>query len=252
MNALPEFIKTALRTFIPGELHITRTCDFDVLIIMLDGELIFHEDGKRVSLRPGQWYIQRAGLFQQGKEPSNSPRYYYIHFHGVFSTEETLQTLPLAGAVETEPLLPLLRELFNVERSFHCNRVACNALFFSVLSRLHGSRFAASRSQRLLRKMENYLTHHYMHPHTLKKMAREFQLSHTYITRIFRQQLAITPHQYLTKLRIDQACQMMQDTNHPINDIAFEVGYQDVSSFFRAFTRQKNCAPSKWREWAHY
>ena len=73
MNRLPEFIKTNIRTFSPGETHITRTCNFHVLIIMLDGELIFYEDGTRVILQRGQWYIQRSGLFQEGREASRIP-----------------------------------------------------------------------------------------------------------------------------------------------------------------------------------
>lgn len=249
MNTLPEFIKTNIRTFSPGEVHITRTCNFHVLIIMLDGELIFYEDGRRVILQRGQWYIQRSGLFQEGREASRAPSYYFIHFYGAFA-ENGNAALPLKGRIEIEQLLPVLQELFSVERSFYCNQVACNALFFSVLSRLYNSQNTGSHSQRLLRKMEHYLSHHYMFSQTLEQMASDFHLSKVYITRLFRQQLHITPHQYLTKLRIEQACQMMLDTNRTINDIAFEVGYLDVSSFYRAFIKQKKCAPSKWRDYA--
>ena len=50
MNVVPKFIKMNLRTFTAGEIHLDRTCAFSVLIIMLDGELIFYEDGQRVPL----------------------------------------------------------------------------------------------------------------------------------------------------------------------------------------------------------
>lgn len=250
MNTLPKFIKTNLRKFSPGEVHITRTCAYDVLIIMLDGELIFYENGRRVSLQRGQWYIQRNGLFQEGREASKVPSYYFIHFNGNFS-EDGDALLPLEGKTEVEQLLPILQELFNTERSFYSNQISCNALFFSVLSKLYGLQYESSHSQRLLRKMEHYLNHNYMFPHALDRMANDFHLSKVYITRLFRQQLQLTPHQYLTRIRIDQACQMMLDTNRTINDIAFEIGYQDVSSFYRAFTKQKSCAPRKWREHAY-
>lgn len=247
MNTLPRFIKTNLRKFSPGEVHITRTCNFDVLIIMLDGELIFYEDGRRVSLHRGQWYIQRKGLFQEGREASKVPCYYFIHFNGNF-TEQGEALLPLEGKIEVELLLPVLQELFNAQRSFYTNEITCNGLFFMVLSKLYSLQFESSYSQRLLRKMENYLNHNYMLPHVLDRMANEFHLSKVYITRLFRQQLQITPHQYLTRIRIDQACQMMLDTNRTINEIAYEIGYQDVSSFYRAFTKLKSCNPRKWRE----
>lgn len=246
MTILPEFIKTNLRTFSSGEAHITRTCAFNVLIVMLDGELIFYEDGKRIALHRGQWYIQRSGLFQDGKEASNVPSYYFIHFHGNFS-ESNSTTLPLEGTIEIDNILPILQELFNVERSRYCNKVSCNALFFSVLSRLYNFHKINSHSQRLLQKMEYYISQNYMFSQILQQMTNEFNISKVYITRLFRQHLHITPHQYITRLRIEQACQMMLDTNRTINDIAFEVGYQDVSSFYRAFIKQKNVAPSKWR-----
>ena len=80
-QALP-CISCSFRRFDPEECHVTRVSDSDVLLLMLEGELIFWEDGRRISLLPGQWYIQKAGLVQEGREPSRLPFYYYLHFLG--------------------------------------------------------------------------------------------------------------------------------------------------------------------------
>jgi AraC-like DNA-binding protein len=214
---------------------------------MLEGELIFHEDGKRISLKKNQWYIQRSGLYQEGREVSRSPSYYFIHFHGEFTVGD-VAVLPMEGVTNVEQLRPLLQELFNIERSYSRTNIACNALFFSILAHLYSVQHIGSHSQRVLRKIEQFFLRNYMLPRALEKTAKEFHLTKAYITRLFRKHLQTTPYRYLTKLRIDHACHMMLDTNRTINDIAFEVGYTDVSAFYRAFIKQYKSSPSEWRK----
>lgn len=60
LDRIPSLATCSFRRFDPGEYHVTRVSDCDVLLLMLEGKLIFYEDGKRISLLPGQWYIQRA------------------------------------------------------------------------------------------------------------------------------------------------------------------------------------------------
>ena len=86
-DELPHYIYSNNRQFFPGEYHMDRLFDEDVLILMRKGRLRFHEDGTLVKLNAGEYYIQRAGLYQQGLVPSDSPNYFFFHFHGIFLGE---------------------------------------------------------------------------------------------------------------------------------------------------------------------
>ena len=82
------------RQFEAGEKHITRIYDISALILMRRGVLNFFEDGKYIELQPGEYYIQKPNLLQQGIKPSNKPNYYFIHFRGHYSKGGSL---PLRG-----------------------------------------------------------------------------------------------------------------------------------------------------------
>jgi AraC family L-rhamnose operon regulatory protein RhaS len=51
-----------------------------------------------------------------------------------------------------------------------------------------------------------------------------------------------------TRLRIEYACQLLREASRSILAIAFETGYEDLSSFYRAFKREKGLPPRAWRE----
>jgi AraC family L-rhamnose operon regulatory protein RhaS len=53
---------------------------------------------------------------------------------------------------------------------------------------------------------------------------------------------------YLSRLRIEYACKLLAETNRSIVAIAFECGYEDLSSFYRAFKRQTGHSPGDWRD----
>jgi len=247
MNVVPKFIKMNLRTFTAGEIHLDRTCAFSVLIIMLDGELIFYEDGQRVSLRKGQWYIQQKGKRQEGREPSKSPVYYYIHFDGEF-IQNCDTSLPLEGTLDPDLIVPFLKNLYNSERSTYGSQISCVALLLSTISYLYTLLHTASHSKNLFQKAEQYIVHHFNQPHVLKQTSKAINISQAYLTRLSRQYSNTTPHQFITKLRIENACHIMLVGTRAISDIAFEVGYQDISSFYRAFLKQKHLSPRIWRK----
>ena len=71
-----HFNACSMRRFFKGEKHITRVCEDSVLILMFDGILRFAEDGFDTELRAGEYYIQRGGLFQEGRLASDEPRYF--------------------------------------------------------------------------------------------------------------------------------------------------------------------------------
>ncbi|TBR42510.1 AraC family transcriptional regulator [Marinomonas agarivorans] len=69
-------------------------------------------------------------------------------------------------------------------------------------------------------------------------------LSLTQFKVVFRQSVTMTPHQYITQIRMEKAKAMLVHTDWPVSIIAEKVGYQDVSAFSRRFSNYYGQPPS--------
>lgn len=56
-----------------------------------------------------------------------------------------------------------------------------------------------------------------------------------------------TPARYIKERRLDFAAQLLHSTEHPIADIAFEVGFQDPTTFSASFRQKFKHSPSQYR-----
>ena len=77
----------------------------------------------------------------------------------------------------------------------------------------------------------------------LNAIAREAALSPYHFLRMFSIVLGVTPHQYLVRSRLRHAAQRLADQTESITDIAFDVGFGDLSNFVRTFHRAAGVSP---------
>jgi AraC-like DNA-binding protein len=57
----------------------------------------------------------------------------------------------------------------------------------------------------------------------------------------------ITPYQYIQQIRIEKAKELLANTDYKLSFIAKEVGYHDLTVFYKAFRKTAGIAPGKWR-----
>jgi len=65
--------------------------------------------------------------------------------------------------------------------------------------------------------------------------------------RTFKQIFHLTPHQYLTQLRLEQARKLLTRSDLPVTDICFSVGFESPGSFSWLFRRRVGCSPEAFR-----
>ena len=88
-------------------------------------------------------------------------------------------------------------------------------------------------------------------PLRLDQLAREAALSPFHFLRIFRSAFGETPHQYLTRVRIEAAKRLLL-ADAPVTDVCFEVGFQSLGSFSALFARRVGAPPSAFRRRLHH
>jgi AraC-like DNA-binding protein len=73
-------------------------------------------------------------------------------------------------------------------------------------------------------------------------------LSPAAFSRSFRRHTGMSPVQYVNRLRINLACQLlMSEEDRSVTDICYEVGFNNQSNFNRQFLAQKGMSPSRFR-----
>jgi AraC family transcriptional regulator len=82
----------------------------------------------------------------------------------------------------------------------------------------------------------------------LEAAAAEAGLSPFHFLRLFANVLGVTPHQYLVRCRLRRAARLLADNSLAITDIAFDVGFGDLSNFVRTFHRAAGVSPRRFRK----
>lgn len=81
----------------------------------------------------------------------------------------------------------------------------------------------------------------------LDDAASQSGLSSFHFLRLFSDVLGATPHQYLVRSRLRHAARLLADDTQSITDIAFDVGFGDLSNFVRTFHRAAGASPRHFR-----
>lgn len=242
-DSMMRLSNAALKRFVSGELHVTRVCAHSVLILMMRGVLRFREDGREVSVVPGEYYIQREGLFQEGMPMEGEPPvYFYIEFKGgVYAGSGSGPEL--RGRYEPNAVRPMLQAISAAYSRHTADRFLLNSYMFRIFSELMRGSPAYSNTGDLLSMVRCYLNAEYASPITLETLGRRFGYHGDYLARLFRQQYGVSVGQYLTSVRMERAAWLLRNTAMRVSDIAAAVGYRDPSAFYRAYEKQSGAPP---------
>ncbi len=88
---------------------------------------------------------------------------------------------------------------------------------------------------------------HAHEPIDLEGAAAEAGLSAFHFLRLFAAVLGVTPHQYLVRSRLRRAARLLAEDERSITDVAFDVGFGDLSNFVRTFHRAAGVSPRRFR-----
>ncbi len=92
-----------------------------------------------------------------------------------------------------------------------------------------------------------WIAGHYEMESPVAAMARRSGLPLRSFTRRFRKATGLSPMEYIHTLRLEEAKQLLESTDDPIDAVAREVGYDDGSFFGRLFRRKVGLTPARYR-----
>lgn len=92
-----------------------------------------------------------------------------------------------------------------------------------------------------------YILENFSHNISLQQLARHCLVSPFHFSRIFKAIMNVSPHQYLTEVRLNHAKVLLSTTEQSITDIAFTCGFNSLEHFATAYRYRFHTSPSKFR-----
>jgi len=117
----------------------------------------------------------------------------------------------------------------------------CGQLQFSR----HGKASVSGRSA--MQDLQRWVMNSLDSTHNVQTMAAHMGVSVRHLTRLFNQELSLTPAQWLEQQRIARARELLESTALAIKQVADDCGFSSVDILRRAFVRQLNVTPSQYR-----
>jgi AraC-like DNA-binding protein len=121
--------------------------------------------------------------------------------------------------------------------------------FVEVVSgRTHQPVAATARDRRRAVETALWIEAHSHQQIDLEAAAGQAEISPFHFLRLFSNVLGVTPHQYLVRSRLRHAARLLAEEGVSITDIAYDVGFGDLSNFVRTFHRAAGVSPRRFRQ----
>lgn len=127
---------------------------------------------------------------------------------------------------------------------------AAGCEILAELCRLTGGSFAQAKGglapwaeRRCLELMHGRLSEDI----SLDELAAEARLSPFHFARMFKHSLGVPPRVYLTRIRVEKACELLERTDMSVTEIALEVGYSSNQVLARVFLKTMHVNPTDYR-----
>jgi AraC-like DNA-binding protein len=99
------------------------------------------------------------------------------------------------------------------------------------------------QTYRSLTQAREFMRHAYRHPVSLPDVAAQANLSPYHFLRVYKRAYGETPHEFLTRLRIERAKALLARGSHNVTEACFEVGFSSLGSFSVLFAYRVGLSP---------
>lgn len=171
-----------------------------------------------------------------------------------FGMLEAMQSHTTFRAV---PVIIMTSQVLSEDTLLRLNRCVTSVLskgLFSIQetvqqieSSLGRDKRSGSEPQRIARRTMAYIHTHYTEAISRSDIANHIGANERYLTHCFRQEVGITPMEYLNRYRVKVARKMLETEQKSITEIGFEVGFTSSAHFSRVFHQYMGSSPREYQ-----
>lgn len=173
-----------------------------------------------------------------------------------FDVLDRMRADPRTGAVPVVILTSKVLNLDDIKRIERHTRVVVQSKGIladdEIIAALHRALFGAEalppQTSALVKRAVAYIHQNYARPLARWEIAEAIGVSENYLSRVFNQELGLSPWDYLNRFRISQAKEMFRRTQGSVKSVAGQVGFKDQKYFSRVFHKLTGLSPNEYRE----
>jgi AraC-like DNA-binding protein len=157
---------------------------------------------------------------------------------------------PVFHYEKRSPIFDCIETIFNEIMDDQPDQYRLSSLAYSFcmthLSEI-GSKVPSQKRPDSIQQAVKFALNHFTEPIGVEDMAEAADLSRYHFSREFKKYLQASPADFIHKLRMEKALNMIQSGHSTIQNIADECGFQSASYFCRAFLKDFGISPGKYR-----
>lgn len=112
---------------------------------------------------------------------------------------------------------------------------------------LHCTNTTSFQYRKRLTPLIDYIEHHLSEPITQQILCEQIHVSPQHLCRMFQQCMNTRPMEYLAKTRIRHACNLLISTSKSIEEVSFDVGFNNLNYFCKTFKKYTAMTPGHYR-----
>lgn len=239
----------------PGHFWGSGMRPYFLLHYVMSGKGIYETGGNRYNLHAGDIFLISPGSVVYYEADKKDPwEYTWTHFllknsSDIFQNTHISAENPVCGTAA----IPLAAENFLKIAEFletgQTNELYYTACVYNILGALMKPKTETPfKSRQYAEFAAAYIEANCHRAVTVEEIAGRVGINRKYLYKLFTEYAGISPMQYVLKVKIRRACTLLNETSATIGDIARSVGYDDIFTFSRMFTKHMGISPSAYRK----
>lgn len=235
--------------------------DHYLIHYILSGKGSFRVGDKVYHLKKGQGFLICPEIVTYYQADEKEPWIYsWVGFNGL-KAEEYLKNANLTAKnpvftyqkdKSLEEYLAKMVDIKHLSDSGELRLLGLLYLFLAKLTKGQGGDFFSERGEDrkdiYIKRAIEYIERNYSRKLSVAEIANYIGLHRSYFYSIFKENIEISPQEFIIEFRLNKACELMKKTKLTIGDISRSVGYDDPLLFSRIFKKIKGVSPSKYRK----
>ena len=209
------------------------------------------------ALQPGTVFSYGPGVSQEiSSDPAAPLVKYFVDFAGL-KARVLLESCELAPGHVSQVFPPTeLQSVF--DELIHCglkdtrfSASLCDKLLDCLALKIREARAPLEGAEKLAfstyQECRHYIQQHFQRLKTLEQVSAECHVNNAYLCRLFRRYDHQSPYQFLLRLKMNSAAELLQKPGSLVKQVAEDSGFEDPFHFSRAFKRVFGISPHEFR-----
>lgn len=228
------------------DIYIVECCTYGKGLLIVNGKEFQVQAGDSFILMPGDTVVHAT-------DDEVTRNGYWCAIDGLilgrlFSQIGISSETPFLPKEAFSPVVSQLEAMYRMREDTDpgadCRRTAC---IYTMLGELLRCSSVTTDKNMWIQKAIGIMESRYYEDLSVKIIAEETGLERSYFSTLFKAQTGLTPHAYLTSLRIKKACTLIRQKHSSVAEVAASVGL-DPQNFARLFKRETGKTPSEFKK----